>query len=112
MTEQIVVYDDNGILLCCKQWWIAWFLYELERPPRTDAEQNELNQENVIHRKWNNQIQLITNNRRAIIQENPEGFIRKNSINNKGKNCGSRNAEEKHMIDHIVEWGYDWACWL
>ena len=35
----------------------------------------------------------------AMIQDNPEGLVRKNAIHIKRKNCLSRNAEEKQTYD-------------
>ena len=46
----------------------------------------------------------------AMTQYNSEGLMRKNAIHIQGKNCGNRNAEEKHMIDHMGQGAYDWGC--
>ena len=37
-----------------------------------------------------------------MIQDYPEELVRKNAIHIQRKNCGSRNAEEKHIIDYMV----------
>ena len=51
----------------------------------------------------------FSNSSDAMIQDDPEKLMRKNAIHNQRKNCGNRNAEEKHMIDYVVQWGYDWS---
>ena len=38
----------------------------------------------------------------AMTQDHPEELRRKNTIHIQRKNDGSRNAEEKLMIDHVV----------
>ena len=43
----------------------------------------------------------------AMTQDNSERLMRKNTIHIQRKNCGTRNAEEKNMIDYMVRWGYD-----
>ena len=41
-------------------------------------------------------------NSNAMIQDNPEEFGRKKAIHIQRKNCGTRNALEKYMLNHIV----------
>ena len=41
----------------------------------------------------------VSNN--ARIQNNTEGLMRKKSIHIQRKNCGSRNTEEKQVIEHM-----------
>ena len=46
----------------------------------------------------------------AMIQDNAEGLMRKNTIHIQRKNCESRNKEEKQLLDHMGQ--YDWGCGL
>ena len=45
-------------------------------------------------------IMDFSNNSIAMIPDNIEGLMRKNTIHIQRKNCGSRNAEEKHGQSH------------
>ena len=48
----------------------------------------------------------------AMIQDHPEGLMRKNTLHIQRKNCVSRDTEEKQLLDHMGQWGYDWECRL
>ena len=84
MAEQIVVYDGGGILLSYKEWRTDWFLYELERPPRTDTEWKEHNQENIVHsnQKLMGRLNVIDSAIRsnAMIKNYPMELMKKNAI--------------------------------
>ena len=38
---------------------------------------------------------------KAMIQKNAEGLMRKRAIHIQKKNCGSRNIEEKQLLEHM-----------
>ena len=46
----------------------------------------------------------------ALIQDNYEGPLRKNTIHMQRKNHRSGNTEDKQLLEHMGRWGYDWAC--
>ena len=48
----------------------------------------------------------------VMIQDISEGPMKKNVIHIYRKNGGSRNTEEKQLLDHMGPWGYDWGCRL
>ena len=61
---------------------------------------------NIVHRDGYTVAQLnvmdFSTGSNAMIQDNAEGLMRKNTIPIQRKNYGNRNTEEKHMIDHMV----------
>ena len=73
------------------------------------AEPGEHCTQRLIH---NLNIMDFSNSIIAMFQDNSEGLMRKNTIHIQRKNCESRITEEKQLLDHMSQWGYDLGCRL
>ena len=87
---------------------------ELEGPPGSDAEWKEQNQENIVYKDWYTVVQLnvmdfSTSGCIAKPQNNAEGLMKKKATHIQRKNCGSRNTEEKELLELMGWWVYYWA---
>ena len=45
----------------------------------------------------------------AMIQDISEGPMRKNAVHIQRKNCGSKNTEEKQLLDYMGQWRFVWG---
>ena len=82
---------------------------ELEQPPGSEAEWKEQNQENIVGRDGYTVAQLnvmdFSTSSNAMILNYPEELMRKKTTSGE-RTKGVEMKKEKHMIDHVVWWGF------